>query len=128
MKKQNKDQLMLNFDVAKANLLIATDEFVAACVNISEASSVPKEQKTKIKGVVKLTECEIRDRVNRVVKVRARNARLHWREIWNLIYSRLRARIGFDAISNGIAKGYRPLDAVCRANLGIELLDIAKSI
>ena len=111
---------MLDFNKAIAKLDKATEEVKKAAINLSEDS---KEGEKHAKKVLQ----EQREKLNKMVKIHARHKNLHWREIWRLMYERLRAETGFDAFVVGVSRGISPLDAVCKCGKLNKLAKIAEA-
>jgi hypothetical protein len=106
-KKNDPNQLWLNFNTAVNEFRIASDNLAVA------AEALTKAEPSKAKEVNKAINAE-RAKLNEIVRVHARHKNLHWREVWRILYARLRENTGYDAIVKGLAKGVTPLEAVCR--------------
>ena len=88
---------------AEKRLLEAAAEYTKAC-----AAAQPAHQE-----FVRVSVKEMRSRLNRVVRQKALAKRLTTREIWILLYERMRQTTGFNAISRSTEQGLKThLDAV----------------
>jgi hypothetical protein len=115
----NPDQLWLDFEqAAKRMAEAATTLEQAAQALHGHTQQQASAQTTK----------ELRDRLNRVVKHLARERKLHWREIWRIVYRRLWDATGFDAQSRALARGITPIEAVCRYNKLEAALRVAEAV
>jgi len=114
-KKTHQDQLWLNFDQA-------VTDFQTAAATLSAAAQAVKEQQP---AAIELQ--AQRKKLNKLVRVHARHKNLHWREIWRVLYERLRDKTGFDAIAKGIAKDISPLEAVIKGGKLPRLLKLAEN-
>ena len=124
--KNNPDQLWLNFNQATAEFNTASANLLDAATALCSAGVTPE-----VKKAVKQTDDEIatmRKTLNAIVCVHARHKNLHWKEVWRLLYERLRDKTGFDAIVKGLAKDIIPLEAVIRAGRLPRLLQLAGSL
>jgi hypothetical protein len=108
MKKQDPNQLWLDFREAVKSVRTAAEQMEKAAEALHRSPEVPAAKKTEaVEEVV-----ELRRRLNRIVRHLAKDRNLHWREIWEIVFRRLRESTGFDARSKALAKGIRPLDAI----------------
>lgn len=86
-----------------------------------------REAKAKIKKVKAVID-EDRKRLSRLVQYHAREKRIHWQEMWKLLYSRYRNATGFDAVAKGLSRGIKPIEAVAKAGRMESLLKFASAL
>ncbi len=85
---------------------------------IASYEQKPAQKAKQTQKFERITVEEMRRRLNKIVHVTAASKRLTNREIWILLYERLRVVTGFNAITRSIEAGYKThLDAVQEAGL-----------
>lgn len=71
----------------------------------------------------------LRKRVVHLVRYQAYAKNLKFKEVWRLLYARLREATGFDAIAHGLGKGYKTyLDAAQKQGLLSQMLSLASEM
>lgn len=116
-KKDNPNQLWLNFDQA-------VTEFQTASSNLAAAAKALVEAQPSAKPAVDKTLKAERAKVVAMIKVHARHKRIHWQHMWHIAYEELRKRTGFDAPVKALQWGGSQLDAVVRAGKLPKLISI----
>lgn len=132
-KKPDPAQLRLweDFTVAKDELTAALDRFAqTATALVSAGAMTAREVVKESKKVQKKSNVELRNRIMRVVREQARTKKLHWREIFGLVYRRLWDETGFNAMARAIAAGgkTRRIDVIESAGLLPKVLGIASAL
>jgi hypothetical protein len=125
-------ELWRDFVNAQGEVERAMEKFKAAVKALTDSGYSPKEvQKEVAKTTTKIEQNveELRERLNHVVRVHALSKKLTFKEIWRIVYERLRESTGVNVIARAIAKGKKPyLDIVEEMGLMQKTLDIAAAL
>ena len=108
MKKTKVDpaQLLLEFQAAKDEFQAALDKLGKTMTAlITEGVMPPKVAVKTAKQIAKHSDKELRLRLIKVVREHARSKKLHWKEIFRIVYRRLYDDTGFNAAARAIAAG-----------------------
>lgn len=125
-KKTHPDQLWLDFNQAVTEFRGASDRLADAAQALCHA--YPGKESKKAVQEAEAEVAHMRRKLNEIVRAHARHKNLHWREVWRLLYERLRDKTGYDAIVKGLSRDIAPLEAVVRSGRLPKLLKIAEAL
>lgn len=116
------------------NFTTSIKEFNKASKSLTDSleliyqSQLPRSTKKKASRLLNTRVNNLRQRINKMVKLHAVDKKLHFKEIWRIVYGRLQEQTGFNAKVKGLEHGVIPLDAVFKFNKERELLGIVGSL